>query len=253
MSAAGRFRRVDAAALAFELKDEESVPPTLPAGVLEAKDSEGKTVLVTRAVRRKGDFYETPQATIEAIVPHLPLPTEPLILDAGSGTGAIARVFSARYKDAEIIGVERSQELVSISRGLELYNAEFIIGNFLKWGNTLAAPDLIVMNPPFSYGLEFVQRALQIVKRGGTVCALLRLAFLASGKRREFNRRHPADVWVLTRRPSFTGGGTDATDYGWFVWSPKSEGKVFLLTPEKSKKGGKDAKGKTPKAAPEAV
>jgi hypothetical protein len=25
-------------------------------------------------------------------------------------------------------------------------------------------------------------------------------------------------VHVLSRRPSFTGGGTDSAAYGWFVW-----------------------------------
>jgi hypothetical protein len=49
---------------------------------------------------------------------------------------------------------------------------------------------------------------------------LLRLGFLESKKRREFWRRHPlTQLYPLIERPSFTGSGTDATAYGWFVWS----------------------------------
>ena len=28
----------------------------------------------------------------------------------------------------------------------------------------------------------------------------------------------PTSLFVLSKRPSFTGKGTDATDYAWYVW-----------------------------------
>lgn len=49
---------------------------------------------------------------------------------------------------------------------------------------------------------------------------LLRLAFLESKKRCDFWQKHPVSkLYVLSERPSFTGAGTDATAYAWFVWN----------------------------------
>lgn len=52
----------------------------------------------------------------------------------------------------------------------------------------------------------------------------------ALGRRADFHRRHPSDVFVLPRRPSFTGGGTDATEYAWFVWGPGRGNRWYVLT-----------------------
>ena len=59
---------------------------------------------------------------------------------------------------------------------------------------------------------------------------LLRTAFLESKKRYDFWQRHPVSkLYVLSQRPSFTGKGTDATSYSWFIWdnSDKQEIKVI--------------------------
>ncbi len=185
-----------------------------------------------KTVRAKHDFYETPAWCIDAIVPHLPLTGEPIILDAGSGTGAISARLAAINPKAEIIAIEKQPELVEKSRARGLNNVEFRRACFLNDElDTLRAPDLVIMNPPFGFAMNFVVRALQIVKRGGTVCALLRLPWLASKSRREFHKKHPSDIGVLTKRPSFIGGGkTDATDYAWFLWGPDRGGRWFSLT-----------------------
>jgi hypothetical protein len=74
---------------------------------------------------------------------------------------------------------------------------------------------VVVTNPPFSQSLEFVEACL---RRAPIVVMLLRLNWLASQKRNPFLREHTPSVYILPRRPSFTGTGTDATDYAWFVW-----------------------------------
>ena len=188
--------------------------------------------------RSKGDFYETPAWCVDAIVPWLPTEGEPVIVDAGSGTGAIAARLSEINPRAEIVGVEKQLELAEKARARDLRNAEFRVANFLNDElDLIRAPDLVIMNPPFCFALLFVERALKIVRRGGTVCALLRLNWLASKSRREFLKRHLPNVHVLTKRPSFTGRGTDATEYAWMVWSPGSTGQLNLLThDDKSKR-----------------
>jgi len=76
--------------------------------------------------------------------------------------------------------------------------------------------DLIVTNPPFSLALEFLQKSLG---EAYTVIYLLRLNFLGSQTRKQFwNENPPSHVFVLSKRPSFTGNGTDSCEYAWFVW-----------------------------------
>lgn len=79
--------------------------------------------------------------------------------------------------------------------------------------------DLIIGNPPFSHAEAHARHALSLRKRGGVVAFLLRLAFAESKGRVPFWQEHrPARVYVLSERPSFTGGGTDSAAYGFFVW-----------------------------------
>lgn len=235
MSATGRTKRIDLAKLGLLLADDAP----LPEGLERAQDVDGKPIVVQRTARAKGDFYRTPRETIEAILSHLKIPANALILDAGSGDGAIAAVLSEKYPSAEIVGIERDPELVARARERGLFNAEFVRGNWYKYTSELEAPDLVIMNPPFSFAREFVERALAIVKRGGTVCALLRIGFAAGRCRRDFHRRHGADMFLLEVRPSFTGEGCDATEYAWFVWRPGSGGRYEVLPVEKRRRAKK--------------
>jgi len=82
------------------------------------------------------------------------------------------------------------------------------------------------MNPPYSEAWEFVIGCTHLAR---VTIALLRLGYLASMARKAWLQRHPPSVYVLSRRPSFTGGGTDATDYGWFVWGDGNPGRLSVI------------------------
>jgi hypothetical protein len=78
--------------------------------------------------------------------------------------------------------------------------------------------DLIVTNPPFSLAKEFLEKSL---KESGCVCYLLRLNFLGGQKRKKELWDivgTPNKLLILSKRPSFTGKGTDATEYCWMCW-----------------------------------
>jgi predicted RNA methylase len=204
--------------------------------------------VVTRTVRSKGDFYETPDWCVTGLLPKILPPSfddaAPIVVDAGAGTGAISAAVAEYNKKIEIVGVEKNAELVGKARARGIYAAEFVQANFLGWKPNVT-PTHVIMNPPYSYAQRFVEHALSIVRRGGTVAALLRLSFLASKQRREFHAKHPADVYVLTKRPSFTGKGTDACDYAWFVWITGEGGHWHLLNYDDQSKRRPRAQRKT--------
>jgi hypothetical protein len=67
----------------------------------------------------------------------------------------------------------------------------------------------------YCLAMKFLVKSLA---EAGTVVYLLRLNMLESLSRRDFRRNPPSHLFVLARRPSFVGKGTDSTGYGWFVW-----------------------------------
>lgn len=190
------------------------------------------------ATNRKGlarqphDFYETPTWAIEAILDELRLnsETDGVIVDAGAGTGAIAERVAYRCPKADLYLVELQQELAGRAIARNIPTANVVVEDFRKWVAP-AGVTHVIMNPPYCHAETFVRRALELVGSKGTVVALLRLGFLAAQCRRALHTDHPSTVYVLPRRPSFNGSGTDATDYGWFVWGPRHGGKWRLLGP----------------------
>lgn len=221
------------------------------------------------------DFFATPAWVVKAILPHLTFPyrrtklREPLrpisICDPCAGQGAILAALQDAKNGAVIqtFGFEISQELVQDS---------FMVADHVTQRDALTpAPwrtrdghdaDLIVMNPPFVSAFEFVERALSEVGAHGEVAVLLRLAFLASEKRRVFHQKRPSDLFILPKRPSFcvvvrckakcgwevmlspearlprlcvschgpvVVTRTDSADYAWFLYGPGRGGRWSIL------------------------
>lgn len=99
--------------------------------------------------------------------------------------------------------------------------------NFLTIGHSAEPfPATIVSNPPYSLAEEFIEHGAKIAKIGAW---LLRLNFFGGG-RNAFHRRHNPGVFISPNRPSFNGWGSDACEYGWFVYGdPAVAGKIFYL------------------------
>ena len=94
--------------------------------------------------------------------------------------------------------------------------------------------DLILSNPPFSIAKEFIDHSLKL---SNTCIMLLRINYLGSiGRHAWWKENTPTALHVLSKRPSFTGKGTDATDYAWYVWDKTerlSRGVSFVTPPTK--------------------
>lgn len=176
------------------------------------------------AERHKDDFYRTPSWATDAVLPHLPLSGRVLEPSAGDG-GIVARLLLAGVQREDVLGYEIDQERAAACAGL---GVAVRIADFLQ-----AVPEqvaLVVTNPPYRLAQEFIDAALRWVEAsGGTVAMLLRVNFLGGQKRASFHRAKPADIYVLPRRPSFTGSGTDACEYAWMVWSPTRGNRWHIL------------------------
>mgnify|MGYP006268112147 CR=1 FL=1 len=185
-----------------------------------------------RRDKTRADFYATPQWVTRAILPHLP--RSGALLDPCAGDGAILRVACETVRGGiRAIELDATRADV-IARSLPW--ADLIEGDALDAGATEATEawrvphGLVLMNPPFSRAMDFVRRAVsEQAPHGGTTAALLRLSMLAGLARVEFWRDNPCDVYVLPRRPSFTGRGTDSCEYAWFVWGPGRSGRWSVL------------------------
>ena len=170
--------------------------------------------------RTRLDDYPTPAAPLASLRdPLRRIYTGGPILEPSAGAGRLVR-FALDELDAddvwacEINGRYRAElaELVGADR--------LHVGDFLAWdGPEHRRFRLVLGNPPFAEAEAFARRALELVDPCGIVCLLLRLNFLGAQRRREWHRSSGLRyVWTLSARPSFTGNGTDRTEYAWFVW-----------------------------------
>jgi hypothetical protein len=81
---------------------------------------------------------------------------------------------------------------------------------------SIGRQDIIITNPPYSLALPFLRKSLS---EADTVVYLLRLNFLGSAARKPFwDTYPPTHLFTITPRPRFVNGGSDACEYGWFLW-----------------------------------
>lgn len=174
--------------------------------------------------RHPDDWYRTPSAATRPILPWIIGPGMQTVLDPACGDGAILDDVRASFPRLRTLGfeIDPSRAATCGVKGHVVLHGDALTRSALDW-----RADIIVMNPPFALAMPFIERALGT---DAPVACLLRIAYLASQKRAQFWRDHPADVFVLPRRPSFTSDGkTDSADYMWAVWGPGRGGRWQVL------------------------
>jgi len=143
--------------------------------------------------RSKNDFYATPLAAFAPLIPYLRIMPGP-IWEPACGDARLIRTMLAMCIPA----------------------AGDDLGNGYDFLNQSRTHPTILTNPPFSLAHEFCDHA---IRHAPNVFMLLRLNFLGSSKRRDWWLKHPVSaIFIITPRPSFTGKGSDACEYGWFYW-----------------------------------
>ena len=169
--------------------------------------------------REQHDYYATDPKAAKLL---LELETFENILEPSCGEGHLSKVFS----DAGINVT--SSDLVD--RG---YGTQKSFFDYEEWNGD------IITNPPYKYGLEFVEHALKIIPNGNKVAMFLKLQFL-EGKRRKklFEANPPKTLYVSSSRllcaknADFEGmrkGGGSAVAYGWFVWEKGFNGRTEIV------------------------
>jgi len=152
--------------------------------------------------RRKDDFYETPDYTVKSLLDNHTIKYP--ALECSCGRGAILKHLDRELSDGCDINPDFNPDVTD----------DYLTQVLVRKYNT------VITNPPYVLAQEFVQKALKDVEMDGEVIMLLRLNFLESIKRQSFWKTNPpSHIYVMAKRPSFTGKGTDATGYAWFVWT----------------------------------
>jgi len=179
------------------------------------------------STRVGSDFYATPKSVIHNFLDYYQI-KEGNLLEPSAGNGNFITSLRERERGQPrfITACElRKEEKENLSK----YADEVIIGDFLTWKPTIKY-NVIIGNPPYSLALEFIEKCFEIANEDTEIIMLLRTAFLESKKRYEFWQKHPvSELYVLSQRPSFTGKGTDATSYSFFVWNNKETQKIKVI------------------------
>lgn len=149
--------------------------------------------------RLESDFYPTPLYSLEPLISRINFDKVNSFLEPCKGDGRIL----------DLIPDKISKQWCEIREGVD-----YLI-------SPLFNIDLIITNPPFSISLDFINKSLLEAK---TVCYLQRLNWLGSQTRKDFWNNNPPDkLFILSKRPQFKKelgykGGTDSTEYAWFIW-----------------------------------
>jgi len=82
-------------------------------------------------------------------------------------------------------------------------------------------PKVIATNPPFSDGLQIAKYCVDVLDPWGVCAFIVKVAFIGTQARSAwFMKNPPSEVWIISKRPSFTGDGkTDmAQEYCVVFW-----------------------------------
>jgi hypothetical protein len=181
-------------------------------------------------VRKTLDAYYTPDDVALRCVRSLGVNcvhgTPRTVVEPSVGGGAFVRAVRTVWPTSCVVGCDIDPN----APGLDACDLRHT-GDWLQYnatiGTSLGISLVIVGNPPYADAEAHIVHAHEL----GPVAIgfLLRLGFLESNARVPFwHAFPPTAVRVLSKRPSFTGGGTDSTAYAWFEWVKGHRGPATL-------------------------
>lgn len=198
------------------------------------------------------DYYATPPQEVTNILKTmgLEITAQDYVLDPACGGGHMMKGIIDYFPRVQLAGTDIKDRTTQLIKDLkENTNSTYYYGkeyDFLSDEYPIDECDYIIMNPPFSIIIPFVQHSLDIAKKG--VLMFGRLQFLESVARYEkiFIDNPPTDVWVYVDRVACYKNGDFSTKpssvqaYAWFYWDKEKIGQntnlKFIRSYEKSGK-----------------
>ena len=168
--------------------------------------------------RDKNDHYPTPIELCRASLELLASRKYETILDPGCGKGPWGRAARQIWPLSLIEGVDIDP---TFDRSYNRVHKEDFLGSVIL---SQQQYQLVMGNPPYRQAEEFIRKGMGLLAHDGTMIFLLRLNFLEGQKRGKglWKEFPPSDVYVCSRRPSYTGDGkTDATAYMLCCWGKR--------------------------------
>ena len=169
--------------------------------------------MTPEALARYAEAYETPLWAVEAIL-DIELLT-PVVVDPCSGKGVLA--YSAQTRGYSVIEFDK----YNWGRG-GVEKLDFLTDQYPR---EIIPDNTVLMNPPFSKAVEFVERCFEFNAR--KIVCFQRLAWWESVGRRDFWDKHPPNrVYVCGNRatcwrfdiPEDQRKSGSTTAHGFFVW-----------------------------------
>ncbi|MEW2924876.1 hypothetical protein [Pseudomonas juntendi] len=179
---------------------------------------------------KKIDFFETPTTVINWIAPYLNPDFK--YYDPCVGRGQIPKILSNHH--IEVIGSDIRENNIYGKGGIDFLKTDCIDYYDIQ---------AFIMNPPFSYSLEFLEKCLSIAaEHNQDIWLFEKLSFVASKTRSTLMNEHLAGLYVCSRRPAMyaadenldldspyiekTMGGT--IDFAWFKFQHRPDSKTVI-------------------------
>lgn len=165
------------------------------------------------------DRYYTPDRLAHAItrvfLRELGNPQGLTWLEPSAGTGAFCRAVRSLDCAAHLTAVDVDED-APVWRCDDSVPDVSVVSSFLHTGFH-GRFDVVIGNPPYRDAEAHIRHALRATRRH--VVFLLRQSILGSIQRGPLWSDHPMRaLWTLVPRPSFTNGGTDASEYSVIWW-----------------------------------
>lgn len=155
-------------------------------------------------MRRKLDFYPTPEWATEELLRRVPVGGT--MLECCAGQGDMAKVLALSQR-GEVFCNDLDEQTMWPNH----WDAS-------KREHWLPGYDWVITNPPFNQAALIVPLAYEYARTG--IAMLLRLSFLEPVEDRgAWLNAHPPTKMIVLPRISFTGNGkTDSVTCAWMIW-----------------------------------
>ncbi len=208
------------------------------------------------AEREPEDTYVTHPWCVARFLEKYSIPLGSTVCDPCAAGGELLAAIKALRPDLKLYAFEIKEHEAPKLEALrdEGVIEGYLIGDFRELVKEFTDDtrfDFVITNPPYSLAREMIEASLRAAK---VAAHLLRINFLGSQKRVDFIKSTRPGLKILPNRPGFTGWGSDATEYAFFVFGDAASAGTWelceLTTDEAIKSANESARVRYPHLNP---